>query len=154
MADGTGTCATSQQAARPTHKRAAEGKPTAPVTVRADVDADAGTARVTVQFESAATDVEIEVRGVDGLEVSSPAAPLTAPQVARREVRTLDVAFAPGPGRSLLVVGVTGRFGGARRAAMTTFSIGEPAPLQKGASGKTLVDPQGRRIRALPADTK
>jgi hypothetical protein len=135
-------------------KHALEGKPTAPVTIRADLDAAAGTARVTVQFDAAASDVEIAVRGLDGLVISSPAAPLTAAAVPAGEVRTLDVSFTPGEGRSLLAVAVTGRFGGARRAGVTTFAMGEPTASQKARPGKTLTDAQGRRIKALPADTK
>jgi hypothetical protein len=94
--------------------------------------------------------VRVEVRGTDGLEVTSPATPVEGAAYAAGAAASLDVAFRPGPGRSLLSVAVSGSFaGGGRRGTVTTFPIGEPTPEQRKATG-TVIDAGGERIKVVP----
>lgn len=128
------------------------GKAQAPVTVTTRVGA--GTATVTVRFHSASTGVAIEARGLDGLVVTSPGNVLTGGRFQRGEAVTFDVAFTEGPGRSQLVVSVSGRFGPATRSAVAAFPVGQPtAEQQKGSEGAT-TDSTGERIKLLPAETR
>ncbi len=123
------------------------GKPTAPVAVSAELSAKS--ARVTVRFEAAAEAVTVTVAGNDGLVVSGPATPVTDASVAKDEVRSFDVAFEPGEGRSQLVVSVAGRFGGASRARVAAFEVGKgPWPESPGTLQET---DDGERVRVMPA---
>jgi len=138
-----GGCAPSTAGAAPVH-----GKPSVPVTVEARLSD--GSARVTVRFDAEAKGVRVEVGGVDGLSVASAAVPVDGASFARGESTTFDVAFTPGPGRSYLAVAVTGKFRGAgRRAAVTSFAVGEPTPEQEKAGGTVLEAPGGERIKVV-----
>lgn len=101
------------------------GKAMAPVT--AEVVLKPSSAQVTVRFEADGQNVDVGLRGLDGLQVKD-FAPLALPQVKRGETRVLDVGFTPGPGRSTLVLNVAGTFNGAQQARVMTFAVGNPVP--------------------------
>jgi hypothetical protein len=127
----------------------AGGKMRAPVTVEAAL-AD-GSANVTVRFDRAATAVRVDVKGLDGLTVTSTRAPLRAGRVERGEVAAFDVTFTPGPGRSLLSVAVSGNFGGGRRATVVSFPVGEKSAEQQKGVGTVIEGTDGERVKVLPA---
>lgn len=123
----------------------AKGKPTAPVAVKAELLERS--AKVTVSFESGAEDVQISVSGVDGLVVSSPAVVLERGQFPRGGAQAFQVEFAPGPGRSQLVVSVSGTFNGAKRARVAAFGIGA-GPLPD--TGTVMTTDQGDTVKVMP----
>ena len=127
------------------------GKMEAPVQVAAQVTQ--GTARVSVQFGADATDVRVNVRGVDGLQVTSPQDLAQGASFKKGDVATYDVSFVPGPGQSNLAVTVTGTFNGISQAAARSFAIGTPGPEKQG-PGHVVEDSDGQRIKELPADTR
>jgi hypothetical protein len=125
------------------------GKPRAPVTVTARTAP--GSATVTVRFGSAASDVNIEVHGVDGLAVTTAASPVSGARFARGQTVTFDVGFTEGPGRSYLAVGVTGTFASGRRTAMSAVAVGKPTPEQLKQGPPAMTDSLGQRIKVLPS---
>lgn len=128
------------------------GKAVAPVSVTAQLRA--GGATVTVRFLSAASDVRIEARGLDGLTVTSAGSVLSGGRFARGESLQFDVLFAEGPGRSQLVVSVSGRFGPATRSAVASFPVGRATAEQQKAAGSATTDSTGQRVKILPAETR
>ncbi len=124
------------------------GKPSAPVTVSAELSP--GAARVTVRFDADAKNVAIEVYGAGGLTVTSAAAPVQRTSFARGETAAFDVAFTPGPGQSDLAVAVTGIFHGAgRRGAVASFAVGEPSAEQRAATGTVVEGSDGERLKVV-----
>lgn len=132
--------------------QASHGKVAAPVRVTTQLRA--GGATVTVRFLSAASDVSIEARGLDGLTVTSAGSVLSGGRFARGESLRFDVLFAEGPGRSQLAVSVSGRFGPAIRSAVASFPIGRPSAEQQKAAGSATTDSSGQRIKVLPAEAR
>jgi len=128
------------------------GKPHAPATATASLRP--GAATVTVRFDSPASEVNIEVSGVDGLVVTSAASPVQGGRFARGQTATFDVAFTEGPGRSHLAVSVTGSFAGARRNRVQTFAVGSPIANQQKPEVPATTDSLGQRIKVMPADGK
>lgn len=125
------------------------GKLQAPVGIAASVAASS--AKVTVSFDADATGVTVDVRGVDGLQVTSTASPVVAGTFARGSTVAFDVAFAAPAGQSNLAVAVSGVFGGVRGAKIASFTVGV-APPQKPAG--VVPGPAGERILELPAQTR
>jgi hypothetical protein len=124
------------------------GKPGAPVAVSAQLSGGAG--RATVRFDADARDVRVEVAGAEGLTVTSGATPVDGASFAKGESTSFDVAFAPGPGRSYLSVTVTGKFHGAgRRAAVTSFAVGEPTAEQRKGAGTVVQGADGERVKVV-----
>ncbi len=129
------------------------GKAQAPVEVTPQLRTDGAT--VTVRFLSAASGVTIEARGLDGLTVTSAANVLTGGRVARGESLQFDVTFTKRPGRSQLVVSISGRFGPATRSTVASFPVGQAtAEQQKPAGGNATTDSTGRRLKILPAEAR
>lgn len=128
------------------------GKPSAPVTVSARLAS--GRATVTVRFRSPASDVAIEVHGVDGLSVTSSPTPLAGGRFARGQSVTFDVDYTPGPGRSHLAVAVAGRFGTAVQRAVSSFAVGQPTAEQLKPAAPPVTDSAGQRIKIMPAEGK
>jgi hypothetical protein len=124
-----------------------KGKPTAPVAVTAQLSR--GAARVQVTFEADAQQVEIAASGVDGLTVTGPAVLLEQGSFARGAQTTYDVPFTPGPGRSTLVVSVSGVFNGGSRARVAAFTVGE-GPLAP-SPGTVMTTDDGTTVKVLPA---
>ncbi len=127
----------------------APGKLRAPVTVEASVSG--GTAKVNVRFDRAATGVRVQVRGLDGLAVTSEPAPVKGGRFEKGEVATFDVAFTPGPGRSFLSVAVQGSFGAGRRATAVSFPVGEKSAEQRKPAGTVIQGADGERVKVLPS---
>ncbi len=138
-----------QPAAAPQPSAAPDrGKPSAPVAV--DAALSGGSARVTVRFDADAKDVDVEIHGAEGLQVTSVAQPVQRAKFARGEVTTFDVAFTPGVGRSYVVVSVSGKFPGAgNRASVTSFAVGEPTPEQLKGPGTIVEGANGERIHVV-----
>ena len=139
---------TAKTASNPSTQQEA-GKVTAPVTVNAQLSE--GKAHVTVRFASDATDVSIEVYGVDGLVVNTKATPMKGATVTAASEQAFDVAFTPGPGRSNLVVAVKGSFRGADRASVSSFAVGTPSAEQQKSSGTTVTGDDGQRVNIMPS---
>jgi hypothetical protein len=127
-----------------------EGKLTAPVALEAEVSDRS--ARVTVRFEHKATDVNVNVWGVDGLEVVGARTVVGEAAFSEGETKVFDVAFTRGIGRSHLVVGVTGQFAGQRLQRAVTFAVGTPTDPQVAGEGARMTTDDGQRIRVMPAD--
>jgi hypothetical protein len=125
------------------------GKVRAPVTIEANLSE--GSAQVTVRFDRAATGVRVQVRGLDGLAVTSGATPVDGARFGKGEVATFDVTFTPGPGRSFLSVAVQGHFGGGRRATAVSFPVGEKSAQQRKATGTVIGGADGDRVKVLPS---
>jgi hypothetical protein len=133
--------------------RTFRGKAQAPVTITTRLGSESAT--VTVRFLSAASDVSIEARGLDGLTVTGPGSVLSGGRFVRGESIAFDVAFSAGPGRSQLVVSVSGRFGPATRSTVAVFPVGEAdAAQQKASSGESVTDSTGQRIKVMPGETR
>lgn len=124
------------------------GKPTAPVSVDAQLGAQ--TARVTIRFDAPASAVQVNVHGVDGLVVTSEQTPVNGGSFEQGSTATFDVAFTPGPGRSHLVVAVTGAFRGAQQSRVSSFAVGTPTDAQRNASSAEKTDSNGERIKIMP----
>lgn len=123
------------------------GKPTAPVEVAALLSAKS--ARLTVKFESDAREVKVVVSGVDGLVVDGPSVLVDSGVFARGDVRTFEVNFNAGEGRSQLVLSISGVFNGASRARVAAFGVGS-GPLPE-SPGTVLETDDGERVKVMPA---
>lgn len=128
--------------------RPARPKPQAPVTITAAPGA--GGATVTVRFDGAASDVSVEVRGLDGLAVASGATSLSGRRFARGEAVTLEVLFAQGADAGELAVAVTGAFAGGRQFTTATFPVGR-GPVERLEKATPLTDTTGRRVKVMPS---
>jgi hypothetical protein len=146
-----GACSSS---AKPAPDAAATAPETAKVSAPVSVDAQLaeGQARVTVRFDSPASDVKVSIYGLDGLVVKSSATPVDGASFVKDAVTTFDVAFSPGVGRSHLAVAVSGSFKGGQRSSVSTFSVGTPTPEQQKTPGNVVTGPDGQRIKVMPAD--
>ncbi len=127
----------------------ATAKVSAPVVVDAKLEGER--AHVTLRFDSPATDVQVNVSGVDGLTVRSAATPVAGTSFTKSSETSFDVDFTPGPGRSLLVVAVTGMFQGGHMSKVQSFTLGTPTEEQKKASGTTVTGSDGERIKVMPS---
>jgi hypothetical protein len=125
-------------------------KMSAPISV--DAQMGEGQARVTVRFASPGTDVRVGVSGTDGLVVKSNPTPVDGANFVESSISTFDVDFAPGEGRSHLVVAVSGTFKGSHLSKVSTFAIGTPTTAQQNASGKAVTGSDGERIKVMPVD--
>jgi hypothetical protein len=125
---------------------AESAKSSAPVTVTADLTATS--AALKLRFAAEGTGVLVKVWGVDGLEVKKPAAPTALASVRRGQDLALAVEFTAPPGKaSNLAVSVRGRFGGAERTHVQSFTVGaaaDPPP-------PTRTDKDGRGVKVMKA---
>jgi hypothetical protein len=143
-------CTSSAKSTPPAAGKADTAKASAPVAV--DAELGDGRARVTLRFSAQATDVDVEISGVDGLTVKSAATPVKGGSFTRAAVSTFDVEFTPGVGRSHLVVAVSGDFEGGRRSKVASFAVGTPTVEQQKSSGTTMTGSDGERIKVMPSD--
>jgi hypothetical protein len=125
-----------------------QGKMTAPVEVQAQVGDRS--ARVTLDFQAPASNVQVNVHGVDGLVVTSAPTLLEDASFNRGDATSFDIAFTPGTGRSHLVVAVTGSFKGASLSRVASFAVGSPTVEQQKASESSTTDSNGQRIKMMP----
>ncbi len=128
------------------------GKAQAPVQVTTELRS--GGATVTVRFLSAASDVAIEARGLDGLSVTSAQNVLSGGRFARGGSIRFDVSFVEGAGRSQFIVSVSGRFGPATRSTVAAFPVGRASSEQQKAAGGATTDSTGQRVKVLPAELR
>lgn len=134
------------------HQDEIPGKNKAPVAL--DVQMDNGVARVTLRFETAARDVNVDVKGIDGMQVTSTPSLVQSGQFSAGQTATFDVTYVPGPGRSNLAVSVMGTFNGSRLGTTTMYGVGTPTEEQKRTAGEVTTDSSGQRIKVLPSDGK
>ncbi|AKQ67861.1 hypothetical protein A176_004773 [Myxococcus hansupus] len=140
---------TSQSKSNPTPADSSDTtKAGAPVRVDAKLGEDQ--ARIALRFEKAASDVQVHLSGVDGLDVKSAPTPVSG-SFAQDSVSEFDVLFTPGEGRSLLVVTVTGTFDGAHLSRVFSFDVGTPTEAQQKATGTTVTGDDGQPIKVLPS---
>lgn len=142
-------CSPTAKAAPTSSSPTESAKVSAPVSVQAQLGD--GQAHVTVRFAAPASNVKINVSGVDGLEVKSTKNPVDGSAFTEDAVTSFDVAFTPGPGRSHLVVAVNGSFRGAQRSSVMSFAVGTPSPEQQQSPGNIVTDDTGQRIKIMPA---
>jgi len=150
----SGACTPTAKEAPSTSTQAQTAKVSAPVAV--DAQLGDGKAHVTVRFAAPASDVKINIYGVDGLVVKNAAAPVEGANFTEGSAAEFDVTFTPGPGRSQLVVAVNGSFRGAHRASVQSFAVGTPTAEQQQGVGNVVTQDNGQRIKIMPAggDTK
>jgi hypothetical protein len=134
------------------HEAEIPGKNKAPVVL--DVQMNNGVAHVTLRFETAARDVNVDVKGVDGMQVTSAPSLVAYGQFSAGQTATFDVAYTPGPGRSNLAVSVIGTFNGVRLGTTTMYGVGTPTEEQKRTPGDVTTDSSGQRIKVLPSGGK
>lgn len=123
-----------------------KGKPTAPVAVSAELAPRS--ARLLIKFESDAEGVDVVVSGVDRLVVEGKSVLVEKGAFKRGETRSFEVAFAPGAGRSQLVVSVAGVFNGGQRARVASFAVGT-GPLPE-SPGTVITTDDGERVKVMP----
>lgn len=144
-------CSSQAKSTPPVDSRAdvATAKVSAPVTVDAKLAGER--AHVTLRFNAPASDVQVHVSGVEGLSVRSGATPLAGTRFTNAGETSFDVDFTPGPGRSHLVVAVTGTFQGSHMSKVASFAVGTPSAEQQKSSGTTITGSDGERIKVMPS---
>lgn len=131
-------------------------KPAAAVVIDGKVEATSAT--LAVGFLTEATDVAIDVWGVDGLTVTSKAITSGGQAVertrfAKGEHVDVIVAFtASTTVRTNLAVRVRGRFGGAVRERVQSFTVHEDLPAATKAPGEVRIGPEGTPVRVMKAE--
>jgi hypothetical protein len=131
------------------------GKPSAPVVIDGTVQAT--TATFGVGFVADATDVVIDVWGVDGLTVSSTAITkggqaVTQTRFVKGEHVDVNVTFtAPTTVQSNLAIKVRGTFGGRVQDRVQSFTVNGNLPRAEKAPGDVKVGPDGTPVRVMKA---
>lgn len=130
-------------------------KPSAPVVI--DGQLEAGKATLNVGFRTDASDVTIDVWGVDGLTVTSMGItkngqPVSQSRFARGEHVDVNVSFtAPSDVRTNLAIRVRGTFGSSVRERVQSFTVNADAPPATTAPGDVRVGPDGTPVRVMRA---
>ena len=114
-------------------------------------------ATVTVRALSAATDVEVQVYGSDGLVVigsetrgPTPARLFHYDKVAANDRLTLEVDVTPGPGQSYLAIVVTCA---GQPPLVRGFAVGQLSEAQiRARAAGTQIDPDGQPVKVLNPD--
>jgi hypothetical protein len=133
--------------------RASSGKPRAPVRVEAALAA--GKADLTLTFGAAASNVTVEVRGTNGLEVTGGEQPIENGEFASGDAAHANVTFTSPEGRARLVVTVSGDFNGVRQATVASFAVGKPSAEQQKERERGVVDDgKGGKIKLSPAQER
>ncbi len=122
----------------------------APVNVNFQPGVNSGYVYVT--FDAAATDVNINVYGVDGLRVTSVPQPITLATFAKSDTTAFEVTYTPGMNLSHLVVAISGNFNGALRSSTLSYAIGKPSREQLKPVGTPMTDSDGKRIKLMPGE--
>lgn len=122
-------------------------KPGAPVKVEGRL---AGSSAVLmVAFEEAASDVTVEVWGVDGLVVTSAKEPVQNRQFSRGDKASVEVAFTAPATRADLAVRVRGTFEGRVRERVQSFTVNAEAPSLTQPPGEVRTGPDGKPVRVM-----
>jgi hypothetical protein len=147
-------CSSQAKAAPPSSTASSSRPDSAKVSAPVAVDAQLGEgqARVTVRFDSPATDVRVNVSGVDGLVVKSAPTPVDGASYVKEGGTTFDVTFTPGSGRSHLVVAVSGTFREGPRTKVASFAVGSPTTEQQKSGAPVITDGNGERIKVMPSN--
>jgi hypothetical protein len=130
-------------------------KPSAPVVI--DGKVEAAQAILDVGFVADATDVAIDVWGVDGLTVTSVGITKGGQAVAQSrfskgEHVDVKVSFTtPTTVRTNLAIRVRGNFGGNVRERVQSFTVNADLPAATKAPGDVRVGPDGTPVRVMKA---
>ncbi|MRG92418.1 hypothetical protein [Polyangium spumosum] len=122
-------------------------KPGAPVKVEGKLATSS--AALVVAFGEDASDVTVEVWGVDGLVVTSEKEPVQGQRFARGEKVDVDVSFTAPATRADLAVRVRGTFGGRVRERVQSFTVNAGAPSATPAPGEVKMGPDGKPVRVM-----
>ncbi|TKD10211.1 hypothetical protein [Polyangium fumosum] len=125
-------------------------KPGAPVKVEGKLGASS--AALTVDFEEAASDVTVEVWGVDGLVVTSAKEPVQNRRFGQGEKVSVEVSFTAPATRADLAVRVRGTFDGRVRERVQSFTVNAGAPSLTQPPGELRTGPDGKPVRVLRAE--
>ncbi len=125
-------------------------KPGAPVKVEGELSTS--NAAVVVAFEDDASDVTVEVWGVDGLVVTSAATPIQNRRLAKGERLEVPVSFTAPATRADLAVRVRGTFSGRVRERVRSFTVNAGAPPATQAPGEVKTGADGKPVRVLKAE--
>ena len=124
-------CSTSKDAAAPAPKQtsadATTVKPGAPSALDALVSGTS--AKLTLRFDGPGEKVNVTVKGIDGVDVTSGGAWASGAKVQAGEVLVQTVGFTAAA-RGHLVVTVEGLFGGAFKSRVHSVEVGE-GPVKK-----------------------
>jgi hypothetical protein len=148
------TAAVSDDSDKPEGTRTA--KPSAPVAIHWKVGA--ANATIDVGFMVDASDVTIDVWGVDGLTVTSTGITragqaVASTQFSKGEHVDVNVSFtAPTTVRTNLAVRVRGNFGGSVRERVQSFTVNGDLPAATKAPGEVKVGPDGTPVRVMKAE--
>jgi hypothetical protein len=137
-------CATTAEAVPPSSPGPG-AKQTAPVTI--DAQLTPGHAQVTLRFEAPASRVSAGVKGLDGLEVTSPG-PLGKSAFQAGETATLEVPLRSASGT--LAVFVSGSFAGNPWSRAVSFAVGPGASDSEPGVVQTDQGP----VRAVPVPSR
>lgn len=125
-------------------------KPGAPVKVEGRLAASS--ALLSVDFEEAASDVTVEVWGVDGLVVTSAKEPVQGRRFGKGEKLGVEVSFTAPATRADLAVRVRGTFDGRVRERVQSFTVNAGAPSLHPPPGEVKMGPDGKPVRVLKAE--
>ena len=148
------TSAVTDGSDKPEGRRTA--KPSAPVVI--DGKLDATNATLAVGFVVDATDVTIDVWGVDGLTVTSMGITKGGQAVAQTRFAKgehVDVAVsftAPTNVQTNLAIRVRGNFGGGVRERVQSFTVNGELPAATKGPGDVRVGPDGTPVRVMKAE--
>ncbi len=131
-----------------TKEAKATQKVAAPVTITAESGAQK--AALSLRFELDATEVMIEVWGVDGLEIQSSKTPVVNRSFQKGESLALDIAYIRPAHESNLALKVSGLFAGRKLARVSSFTI-EGTAEEHPAELEPMTDASGRAIKVMKA---
>ncbi|MDC3961207.1 hypothetical protein [Polyangium jinanense] len=122
-------------------------KPGAPVKVEGRLASSS--AVLTIDFEESASEVSVEVWGVDGLVVTSAKEPVQNREFGRGEKASVEVSFTAPATRADLAVRVRGTFDGRVRERVQSFTVNAEAPSLTQPPGEVRMGPDGRPVRVM-----
>ncbi len=126
-------------------------QPAAPVEVTCTPRDDA--VHLAIKFLGDARNVDVDVWGTDGLEVTGDAHPVRARVFQRGATLALEVPFkAPDHVRTYLAVQISGTFGDRQLGTVRACTIHPEYPDQDNQDADIRVDDQGRKIRVVHPD--
>jgi hypothetical protein len=126
-----------------------EAKPSAPVYVTAALRP--GAADLDVVFGSDGTGVTIKVWGVDRLNITKGATPISMGSVKSGQSVKIAVQYDTPAAEANLAVGVTGTFGGHEQKKVQSFTISPGSPPTKASAAPVKLDSAGRPVKVLKA---
>jgi hypothetical protein len=125
-------------------------KPGAPVKVEGRLAASS--ASLSIDFAEDASDVTVEVWGVDGLVVTSAGEPVQGRRFGKGEKLDVDVSFTAPATRADLAVRVRGTFDGRVRERVQSFTVNAGAPSATPPPGEVRTGPDGKPVRVIKSE--